>query len=103
MEHGGGWGWGWGWLIPISYGCLDTSFLWYKVERQPYTVCFGLSPLPGCNRHHQDDITFLVADPELNLHLLQLLGGGPRPKYVIDMIYPQVICHDVISSCHDMS
>ena len=36
----------------------------------------GLSPLPGCNRHHQDDITFLVGDPNLNLHLPQLLGGG---------------------------
>ena len=32
-------------------------------------VCFGYGPHPGCNHHHQDDISFLVANPELNLHL----------------------------------
>ena len=33
-------------------------------------------PLSQDASHHQDDITFLVGNPELNLHLPQLLGGG---------------------------
>ena len=33
-------------------------------------------PPPQDSSHHQDDITFLVGDPNLNLHLPQFLGGG---------------------------
>ena len=39
-----------------------------------YMVYFGLSPLPVTVTIRI--ITFLVGDPELNLHLPQLLGGG---------------------------
>ena len=43
----------------------------------PY-IWLGLSPLPGCNRDHQEyHNIFRVGDPNLNLHLPQeLLGGG---------------------------
>ena len=38
------------------------------------------TPLPGCNRHHQVDITFLVGNPNLNLHLPQASWEGGQPK-----------------------
>ena len=39
-----------------------------------YQLYFGLSPLPVTVTTRI--ITFLVGDPNLNLHLPQLLGGG---------------------------
>ncbi len=37
-----------------------------------------VAPLPDCNRDHQDDMKQFQAtgDPNLNLHLLMLLGGS---------------------------
>ena len=37
---------------------------------------FGLSPLPGCQSPPGWHYIFRLGDPELNLHLPQLLGGG---------------------------
>ena len=46
---------------------------------------FGLSPCPGCNRHHQDDIKFLGSGIPINLHLPLLLGGGDNPKNIFSI------------------
>ncbi len=32
--------------------------------------------------HHQDDITCLIGNPNLNLHLPLLRGRGTHPKYI---------------------
>ena len=48
-----------------------------KVSRVQGTYSYNLGCPPSQDSsHHQDDITFLVGDPNLNLHLPQLLGGG---------------------------
>ena len=48
-------------------------------------IYLGLSPPPRMPVTTQDDITFLVGDPELNLYWPQLLGGGDNPKYTSPM------------------
>ena len=52
-------------------------------------ISWGATPRPGCNRHHQDDITFVVRNPDLNLHLPLLLGGGTTQN--ISVILPNLV------------
>ena len=56
---------------------LDTSRLDIsRVRFEKSDISFGLSPLPGCNRDHQEYDIFRFGDPNLNLHLPRILGGG---------------------------
>lgn len=49
--------------------------IWYReLKHEGYTI-MGYAPLP-LRVTTQDDTTLLVRDPELNLHLPPLLGGG---------------------------
>ena len=53
------------WGTPASLGSQAGGeerwfLLAFKIDHTPVnTIKIGLSPLPGCNRHHQDDMTFL--------------------------------------------
>ena len=40
-------------------------------------------PWPGCNRDHQDFVTFLTGNPNQNLNLPLLLGGGHTQLIII--------------------
>ena len=50
-------------------GCLFTDIAW-------------VVPLPS-NSDHQDDITFLVRNPQLNLHFHY--GKGDNPRYCLNL------------------
>ena len=56
--------------------CWFPTISHIKIWKHPIerTIYFGLSPLPVTVTTRI--ITFLVGDPNLNLHLPQLLGGG---------------------------
>ena len=43
-----------GWWWPKTKSCG-----WWFLEVFDQVICWVGGPLPGCNRHHQDDITFL--------------------------------------------
>ena len=58
-------------------GCINYIYIYY--------VRYG--PLTGCNRDHQDDMTFLgfsrIGDPELNLHFRLASWEGATPNIYI--------------------
>ncbi len=61
-------------------------------KRRFPTIGDGLGCPPSQDAsHHQDDITFLVGDPEPNLHLPQLLGGGQPKRWLIFQVHPAVL------------
>ncbi len=63
---------------------------WLDIGKGLTWIYLWLQPLPGCNRHHQDDITFLASGIPIGLHLpllLDVTGRGSIPKYT-QHIYP---------------
>ena len=56
-------------------GCWDVRLKGLHLETAPKIHTLGCPPSQDSS-HHQDYEPFLVGDPNLNLHLPQLLGGG---------------------------
>ena len=61
---------------------MDVQLPSRKEDARDWDLYWGTTPLPGCNRHHQDDEPFLGSGIPINLHLPQLLGGGDNPRFI---------------------
>ena len=63
----------------LKHDCQVTAaFLWSqkRTSRTYSWVSLGLSPCPGCNRHHPQRFhVFRIGNPKLNLHFAYWKGG----------------------------
>ena len=70
---------------------LDLFLKAILIKRIDSTYILGLPPIQDAS-HHQDYEPFLVGNPNLNLHLPLLLGGGQiQPIYFTWRMGPHLV------------